>query len=62
MFGIQFGTVEQLIRILLYMLGGAVLGDGVANSEEFQTGIGAVMTALSFLWWAYREWQVKVKR
>lgn len=62
MFGVQLGTVEQLVRIGLYAAGGAVLGNGVAESAEFQAGVGAVMTAGSFLWWTYREWKLKAKR
>lgn len=55
----QFGTVEQLIRILGYAVGSAVLGAGVADGEMFQAAIGGVVSLVSFGWWLVRERSVK---
>ncbi len=55
----QFSTVEQLVRIALMAGGTWTLGAGAAESQDFQTGIGAVSAVIGFGWWAYREWKTK---
>lgn len=48
---------EQLIRIALNAGGAYLLGDGVAQSSEFQAGAGAVISAISFIWWGIRQYK-----
>lgn len=50
----QLTMMEQLIRIALYMLGSFLFGDGVAQSAEYQAGIGAIISTVSFIWWLLR--------
>lgn len=49
------GSIEQLIRIGLYSLGGYVLGDGIANSAEYQAAVGGLIQVVTFAWWVYRN-------
>ena len=49
------GSMEQLIRIGLYTVGGYLLGDGVAQSAEFQGAIGGVVAIGTFAWWFVRN-------
>jgi hypothetical protein len=51
----QWTTVEQLIRIVMYSAGGLVLGDGVASGDQFQGAIGGVVSLVAFGWWWFRE-------
>ena len=51
----RMGLFEQLARIILYIVGSILFGDGAAQSAEFQAGVGAVITAGSFIWWAWRQ-------
>lgn len=53
------GNYEQLIRIVLYTAGGALFGDAVANSEDFQAAIGGVISVGTFIWWAVRNRRAK---
>ncbi|MFV0512490.1 MAG: hypothetical protein ACK5MY_02470 [Jhaorihella sp.] len=55
----QLGTIEQLVRIVAYMVGSYLLGEGVADSEIYQTAIGGIVNVVSFLWWLVRERQTK---
>lgn len=55
----QMGTIEQLIRILLYAGGSAWLGSAVADGQMFQAAIGGVVAVATFVWWLLRERQVK---
>lgn len=48
-------STEQLIRIALYTLGAYILGDGVAQSAEFQAAVGGLISAGSFAWWLIRN-------
>ncbi|MFC3074726.1 Pam3-gp28 family putative phage holin [Shinella pollutisoli] len=49
------GNYEQLIRIALYTVGGFVLGDGIANSAEYQAAVGGLIHVVTFAWWLYRN-------
>jgi hypothetical protein len=44
-------SIQQVLRIGLYTVGGAVFGDGIADSEIFQQAIGGVMSIGTFVWW-----------
>lgn len=48
-------SIEQLIRILLHILVGAILGDAAANSAEVQGAIGGLIAIGNFLWWIYAD-------
>ncbi|MCV0395494.1 MAG: hypothetical protein K5872_22360 [Rhizobiaceae bacterium] len=48
-------SIQQVIRILLYAIGGYVLGDGVAEGEMFQQAVGGAMAIVSFGWWMLWE-------
>lgn len=50
---------EQLIRIALNAGGAYLLGDGVAQSSEFQAGAGALISAISFIWWGIRQYKAR---
>lgn len=44
-------TIQQLVRIVLYAIGGTVFGDAIADGEMFQQVIGASTVIISFIWW-----------
>jgi len=48
-------TIQQLIRIVMFTVGSFFLGDAVANGEQFQGLIGGVVAAASFAWWFFWE-------
>jgi hypothetical protein len=43
------------VRIVAYAVGGYLLGDAVANSEQFQAAVGGLMSVGAFAWWFYWE-------
>ena len=49
------GTLQQLIRIVLYSGGAYFLGDAVANGEMYQAVLGASGTLVAFIWWLLWE-------
>jgi hypothetical protein len=51
----NWSTIEQLIRIVMYTAGGLTLGDGVAAGDQFQGLIGGVVSIVAFGWWFIRE-------
>lgn len=55
----MWDKVQQLVRITLYMVGGAIVGTGAAEGDTFVTGVGATIDAATFLWWLYWEWKRK---
>lgn len=46
-----FSTIEQLIRIGAYALGGYFLGSGVADGQMFQAAISGGVAVIAFVWW-----------
>jgi membrane protein DedA with SNARE-associated domain len=44
-------SFQQLIRILLQIAAGYVLGDAIANSSEFQTALSGLISFATFAWW-----------
>jgi hypothetical protein len=48
-------TLQQLLRIILYAVGGYFLGDGVTQGAEFQAAVGGVLAVGAFVWWAVWE-------
>jgi hypothetical protein len=51
----NWNTVQQLIRIVGYSAGAALLGDGVADSEQFQAALGGIISVAAFGWWIVKE-------
>lgn len=51
----NWDTIQQFIRILLYTLGGLLFGDGFADTEIYQQFIGGVLAVGSFVWWYFWE-------
>jgi len=52
-------TAEQIVRIGLYIAGSLIAGEGFADGEIYQQGIGAAATLGGLAWWAYREHRTK---
>jgi hypothetical protein len=38
-----------------YAIGGYLLGDAVANSQQFQAAVGGLVSVGAFAWWFYWE-------
>lgn len=51
----NWDTVQQLIRIVGYALGGYVFGDSVASGELFQAALGGLVAVGAFVWWLVWE-------
>lgn len=47
----NWDTVQQFIRILLYMIGGAIFGSEVADGDVYQGAIGGAVSIGAFVWW-----------
>lgn len=48
-------TVEQLIRIGMYVFGSMLMGSSYVESDVYQALIGFVITAASLGWWMFFE-------
>ena len=51
----NLGTIQQLVRIVLYSAGGVFFGSGVADGDLFQQLLGASGAIVAFLWWIWFE-------
>lgn len=51
----NLGTIQQLVRIVLYSIGGMFLGTGVADGELYQQVLGASGVIVAFAWWFFWE-------
>jgi hypothetical protein len=49
------GTLQQLVRIVMYSGGSMLLGQGIADGEMFQAVIGATGPIVAFIWWFFWE-------
>lgn len=47
----NWDSIQQVLRIVLYSGGGYVFGDAVANGEMYQQAVGGVLALGAFLWW-----------
>ena len=47
----NWATLQQLIRILLYSGGSMAFGEGTADGELYQAAIGGVVSISAFVWW-----------
>lgn len=48
-------SIQQVVRIVLYALGGWLLGDAVTQGEAFQAAVGGVLSIGAFVWWWFWE-------
>ena len=48
-------SIQQVLRIVLYAVGGYFLGEGVVEGEMFQQAMGGVMAVGAFVWWFFWE-------
>lgn len=53
-------SIAQIVRIVLHLLAGALLGDAVANSAEFQGAVGGLLAIGNFGWWLYANRKTQV--
>ena len=44
-------SIQQIIRIIAYAVGGYFLGDAVTNGEMFQAAVSGVIAVGAFIWW-----------
>ncbi|WP_088342458.1 MULTISPECIES: hypothetical protein [Rhodomicrobium] len=51
----NWDTVQQLLRIILYSVGAFVLGDAVASAELYQGLIAGTVNVAAFAWWWFWE-------
>lgn len=50
-------TMQQLVRILLYSGGSVAFGEGVADGDVYQQAISGAVAIAAFVWWAVKERQ-----
>lgn len=48
-------SLEQLVRIILFSIGGYFFGDGVVGLEVFQAAVGGAVSIATFGWWYFWE-------
>lgn len=51
----NWDSIQQVLRIVLYAVGGYFLGDAVTEGEAFQAAVGGVLAVGAFVWWL--AWQ-----
>lgn len=51
--------IQQVIRIILFAVGGYFLGSEVTEGELFNQFVGGVLAAGAFIWWLV--WESKTK-
>jgi membrane protein DedA with SNARE-associated domain len=44
-------SIQQLVRIVLYAIGGYLFGESVADGELYQGVISGVLGIGAFVWW-----------
>jgi hypothetical protein len=47
----NWDTIQQVLRIVLYAAGGALLGKSVTDGAQFQALVGGLLSVGSFVWW-----------
>ncbi|MDP2619918.1 MAG: hypothetical protein Q8P46_07030 [Hyphomicrobiales bacterium] len=50
---ITWDSIQQVLRILIFAIGGYVFGDAVVNGEVFQGFAGGILNVGAFIWWWY---------
>lgn len=48
-------SIQQVLRIVLYAIGGYFLGEGVTEGEAFTQAVGGFLAVASFVWWLIWE-------
>lgn len=48
-------SIQQLLRIVLYAVGGYFFGEGITQGEAFTQAVGGVLAVGSFVWWMVWE-------
>lgn len=51
----KWQTMQQVLRVVAYSIGGMLLGDSVADSDAFQAAVGGFVSIVAFGWWWYWE-------
>lgn len=46
-------TIQQVLRIVLYAVGGWAFGDTVTSGVDFQNAASGVISIGAFAWWWY---------
>lgn len=49
----NFDTVQQFLRIVLFAIGGWFLGDGIVESSAFESAVGGFISIVALGWWMY---------
>jgi hypothetical protein len=47
--------LQQLIRTGMQIGGAYLVGDAVAEGEQFQAAIAGVVNVAAFVWWMFKE-------
>lgn len=45
-------SIQQVLRIVLYALGGYFFGDAITQGAMFQAAVGGFLSVGAFVWWA----------
>lgn len=53
----NWDTIQQLLRIIAYALGGFFLGEAVTNGQQFQAAVAGLISVGAFAWWWFWERQ-----
>ncbi|WP_316859924.1 hypothetical protein [uncultured Cohaesibacter sp.] len=48
-------VIQQVIRIGMYAVGSALLGQDIADGASYQAAIGGLIDAGAFIWWFYHN-------
>lgn len=51
----NWDSLQQLLRIVLYAIGGYLFGEGTAEGAQYQQAVGGLLTVLTFVWWWFWE-------
>lgn len=47
----DWSQIQQVIRIVLYTVGGIWLGKDIADGDTFQAALGGLLNVGAFAWW-----------
>jgi Na+-driven multidrug efflux pump len=48
---IEFSTVQQIIRITAFTLGGVLLGGGITEDPMYERAVGGLISLAALGWW-----------
>lgn len=49
----NWDTIQQVLRILLYTGGGWLFGQSVADGAMYQAAVGGILSLGAFVWWYF---------